>query len=96
MSCGKPPNVANANFSSVDNLYGDTVDYICDPGFGVTGSVVGIDNWSITCQSNATWTSGETCSSKDDFTDLTNKLIRLNFSLRLYTNGTNGIDYCSS
>ena len=95
MSCGKPPIVANANFTSVDNLYEDAANYTCEPGFEVTAGVVGVDNWSITCQSNATWTSGQTCSSKDHINDLTSKLMHLNFGLRLFTNGTNGTDYCS-
>ena len=90
MSCGEPSTVANANFTSGDNLYEDTAKYTCDIGHEVTS---GIDNWTITCQSNATWTSGETCSSMNNFNDFTNKLMHFNFGLKLYTNDNNGTNF---
>ena len=61
MNCTEPPAVENAMVIVESYLYEGTANYTCDSGFEVTNVS---SSWSITCQSDATWTSGETCSSK--------------------------------
>ena len=61
VSCGDPPDVSNATFTSDGNLYEDTAMYTCELGFEVSE---GVNSWNISCQNTSSWSSGSSCSSK--------------------------------
>ena len=61
LSCGDPPDVANATFTSDGSLFEDMAFYSCEPGFEVSE---GVATWNVTCQDTYSWSLGSTCSSK--------------------------------
>ena len=62
VSCGAPPDVSHATFTSDGNLFGDTAFYACETGFEVS---IGVNSWNISCQNTSSWSLVSTCSSKD-------------------------------
>ena len=61
VSCGNPPDVANATWTENGLRFEDIASYSCEPGFEVSD---GVTTWNVTCESTAMWSVGSTCTSK--------------------------------
>ena len=67
ITCGQPPEVANATFTSEGYLFEDIAFYSSENGFEVSD---GVTEWNETCQSDKMWSKNYICTSKVSYAQI--------------------------